>query len=200
MRTPRHILQDISQDISQNRDRQGAVICRVPRCWSACVPPAGPLPYGRGSVALPLFLAIALLLLAPTAARADQSITVNNINLGIIGEEDFLAGYALAASQAIFWESDVPWRITVRSLDPDLGTSDDGSYIKPLEDLLWKVSDEETWIPMTREVEEIEWSGGADEGAVGLGVIYLDFVARLDWESDIPGQYRARLVFTIEGL
>jgi hypothetical protein len=145
-----------------------------------------------------LFIAIAVLL-TPTAARADQSITINNLNLGISGEDDFLAGYVLAPSQAIFWESDVPWRITVRSIDPDLGTSDDGSYVKPLGDLLWKVSDEETWTPVTREVEEIEWSGGTDD-TVGHGVIYLDFVARLDWEKDAPGQYGARLVFTIEAL
>ena len=153
------------------------------------------------SFRLVLIIAIAGFLIASPAAWAAQSITVDDINLGVVGEEEFFAGYAFIPSRAIFWESDTPWRVTVSSLNPDLGMSDDGTYIKSLGDLHWKLSDEETWLPMTQEDEEIEW--GTEMGTMGeggKGVIYVDFAVLLDWLKDVPGQYGTVLVFTIESL
>ncbi len=142
-----------------------------------------------------LIIAIAGFLIGSPAAWATQSIAVDDINLGTVGEREFIEGYAFIPSRAIFWESDTPWRVTVSSLDPDLGISDDGTYVKSLGDLLWKLSDEETWLPMTQENEEIEW--GTE---MGKGVIYVDFAVLLDWLKDVPGRYCTELVFTIESL
>jgi hypothetical protein len=145
-------------------------------------------------------IVLAIVLLGSPAAWATQSITVSDIDLGIVGEGEFLAGHALVAAHAIFWASDTPWRITVSSLDPNLGTSDDGSYIKPLGDLLWKLSDEATWTPMTQDAEELDWSAVVGEEAIGESAIHVDFVVLLDWLKDVPGRYGTKLVFTIEGL
>ena len=144
---------------------------------------------------LVIILAITSLVFGSPVAANGLSITVTDINIGIVGEDEFIAGYVLVGAHPIFWESDIPWRITVCSLDPDLGSSDDGMYIKPLDDLLWKLTDEQNWQPMVQEEEEIDWSTDT-----GDGLILLDFVVILDWEKDVPGQYGTYLVFTIEGL
>ncbi len=150
------------------------------------------------SFRLVLIIAIAGFLIGSPAAWAAQSITIDDINIGTVGEDEFFAGYAFIPSRAIFWESDTPWRITVRSLDPDLGMSDNGTYIKPLGDLHWKLSDEEIWLPITQENKEIEWGTKTGEGL--MGVVYVDFAVLLDWLKDVPGQYGTELVFTIESL
>ncbi|MCK4719679.1 hypothetical protein KAU08_03410 [bacterium] len=142
-----------------------------------------------------LIIAMAVFLVFSPAVRAEQSINVADINLGTVGENEFNDGYAFIPSHAIFWESDISWRITISSYDPDLGMSDDGTYIKPLSDLLWKLSDEETWLPVTQEEEELEW--GTETGD---GVIYVDFAVLLAWMKDVPGQYGTELIFTIESL
>jgi len=142
-----------------------------------------------------LILAVFLLVLLPIPVRAEQSISVNDINFGIAGEDDFFNGYILVQSHPIFWSSDTGWRITVHSADPNLGVSDDGTYVKPLSDLLWKLSDEEAWIPMTQDPEEVDWSENGGEG-----VIYVDFAIQLDWHRDFPGHYEAHLFFFIQDL
>ena len=136
-------------------------------------------------------IALAILLLSPTA-WAGQSISVNDINVGPATADDFVAGQIYIHAQPIFWQSDVPWRITVRSVNPNLGASDDGTYIKPLSDLMWKLSDDVTWTPVTQEEDEVDY--GTDTGD---GVIYVDFLLTLDWLKDIAGNYGAELVFTI---
>jgi len=141
-----------------------------------------------------IIVSLAILLFVPSAAWAAQSISINDITVGPATADDFVAGGIYVHAQPIFWQSDEPWRITVRSLDPNLGISDDGTYIKPLSDLVWKMSDDVTWTPITQEEQEIDWSSETVEG-----VIYIDFVLTLDWLMDIPGNYGAELVFTISG-
>ena len=81
------------------------------------------------------------------------------------------------------------------SVDPDLGISDDARYIKPLDDLRWKLSEEPVWLPVSRDAEEIDWSA-----ETGSGVIYIDVMVLLDWLTDAPGEYHADIVFTIESI
>ncbi|MCX6646882.1 MAG: hypothetical protein NTY09_11115 [bacterium] len=120
-----------------------------------------------------------------------ESIAVNDIVLGIVGETEFEAGYALLQNHPISWEDDVDWSITVRSLDADLGMSDGGLYTKLLSDLQWKLSTESVWIPMTQSDTEV------DSDVAGSGVIYIDIKVLLDWVQDAPGSYQADLEFTI---
>ncbi len=133
-------------------------------------------------------------LLAARPALADQSISVSAINLGMAGEDDFYAGQIVVRYHPVYWESDIPWMITVRSLDADLGMSGDGSYIKPLADLQWKLSDENQWIAMRQDEEEVDSSSDT-----GSGAVTMDFRALLNWKRDRPGDYRATLRFTITG-
>jgi len=160
--------------------------------------PPAPSPLSREGgkiVRIVVGFLIVLLLLFPTAAWAEQTISVNDVTVGPATEDDFIAGGIYIHAQPIFWQSDVPWRITVRSATPNLGVSDNGTYVKLLSDLRWKLSDDVTWTPVTQEENEVEYGTGT-----GDGVIYLDFVLTLDWLKDIAGNYGAELVFTIEAL
>jgi len=182
----------------------GAAFCRA----GTCAPPwyflreawrraTGARPTGRFSGVLTAVLISIILYLtfAIAPALADQSISVSNINRGTAGEDEFRAGQALTLRQPVWWESDIPWRITVRSLNADLGMSDDGRYVKPLGDLQWKLSDERQWTKLRRDDEEMNAS---DEP--GSGVFSVDYRALLDWKRDRPGDYSAALRFTISGI
>jgi len=143
-----------------------------------------------GIVMRVLFVLLVFLVLSP-AAMAQQSISVNDITVGPVDSDDFVTGGMYIQAQPIYWSSGTSWTITVRAMQPNLGVSDDGTYIKPLDDLFWKLSDDESWIPMTQEEEEVDY------GMEGEGVIYVDYVLTLDWLEDIAGNYGAELVFTI---
>jgi len=146
-------------------------------------------------ILLASFLLLGELLFFPKALLAAQSISVNDFAFGVVGETEFLAGYAILSNQPILWESDVPWRITVRSLDANLGMSNSGEYIKPLSDLEWKLSGESGWTPMTQDDTEVDWSE-----ETGSGAIYIDVRVLLEWAYDEPGTYQADLLFTISAL
>ncbi len=145
---------------------------------------------------LPAFIFVlwGVLALGPSV-YADPSVDVHDLNLGLVGEDDFLAGHILIPGLPVHWQSDVPWRLLVSSVDPDLGPSDDAAYVKPLDDFLWKLSEDENWTPMSQYPEEVYWST-----ETGSGVIYVDVAVRLDWLSDAPGDYHADLIFTVEPL
>jgi len=144
-----------------------------------------------------ILVALTVIGLGGGAARAfaEQTVTVNDINAGLIGEEDFYAGQVLIPRIPVFWTSDEPWRITVRSLEPELFASDDGIHIKSLDDLMWKLSDEEIWVQISQDPEEIDWSMES-----GSGVVYIDLIVELDWLLDPAGTYRLDLAFNIEAL
>ena len=151
----------------------------------------------KSHLRIPLFVCLFLLagLLTPIPAFAVQTITVNDIAMGIVGEDEFEAGYALLQNHSVSWESDTGWSITVRSLDADLGLGGGGLYTKLLSDLQWKLSSESVWIPMTQNDTEVDWS--IDTGS---GVVYIDIRVLLDWVNDEPGSYGADLLFTIAPL
>jgi len=131
----------------------------------------------------------------PSSAYADQSVTAGNMTLGMIGEEEFQAGYVVVPRLPVFWESDIPWTLSIYSLDADLGISDEADFVKPLDDLLWKPSDTDVWLPLSQDPEEVAWSFDT-----GSGVVYIDVILQLDWLSDGPGDYQANILFTIEPL
>jgi hypothetical protein len=139
-----------------------------------------------------IFLLAGICLIASRPVAAQQSITVNSINLGLISENEFSSGSTGINTFPIFWQSDSPWVISISSLDPDLGLSDNGNYRKPLSDFLWRPSDEQQWLPLTQSPQEIAWGKGG-----GKGVAYIDIKALLDITRDAPGEYRSVLVFTI---
>ncbi len=141
---------------------------------------------------LVVFLAV---LVFTFPVKADPEVTSGNINLGVVGEDEFIAGYVIIPRVPIYWQSDEPWRLTVGSLDSDMGSGDDAAYIKPLENILWRVSDTEDWQPVSVNREEIDWSTDT-----GSGVVYIDIIVLLDWLTDSPGEYRIDLEFTIDSV
>ena len=146
----------------------------------------------------PFFIVLAaipaLLALAPPA-RADQNVNAMPINAGLVGEQDFDTGYVVISRVPVFWQSDVPWRLTVTSLDPNLGVSRDAKVTKPLSDLQWRMSDAHAWQPMGQDPEELAWNNNT-----GSGTVYIDIKVLLNWLKDPPGEYHADLIFTIEPL
>jgi hypothetical protein len=120
---------------------------------------------------------------------------VGDITFGTVGEDEYLRGFAYLPDVPVYWQSDVPWIITVRSLDPDLGASHDGTYVKPLSDLMFRPSGEKNWRRMRQDAEEI-----ASGTETGEGTIYADFRVILKFQNDVPGRYRTTLIFTIEEL
>lgn len=131
----------------------------------------------------------------PAPLCADPSVVADDLSFGVVGEDEFMDGYVLLPRIPVFWESDTAWRLTVSAVSPDLGISNDAGYIKPLDDLLWKLSDEEVWLPIRQDAEEVVWST-----ETGSGVVYVDIMVLLDWLADAPGEYRVDLVFTIGAL
>src|SRR3972149_4561436 len=118
---------------------------------------------GRFIRKISFFIILGLNCITAAPLYAEQSVFVNEINAGLVGEKEFIDGYVLIPAVPVYWESDVPFRITVSSLEPELGVSDGSSYAKSLHDLQWKITDEETWIPVSQDKEEVAF--GAEGGS-----------------------------------
>jgi len=87
-------------------------------------------------------------------------------------------------------ESNTPWVITARGESAHMGTSDDGSYAKPIRDLQVRAGDG-TYTPLSRD-NQIVASGDAGKTAVGV-----DYRVAFDRAEYRPGQYEATVVYTI---
>lgn len=139
-------------------------------------------------------LAIWSVLVLPLPAHAAQAVVVQDINFGVVRKQDFNVGYSWLNRMPVWWESDTAWVITVESLDPNLGGSDDGSYTKSLDDLEFKLhkATGNRWITMLEQPQVL------DEGTnTGSGTIYVDWRMLLSWTADRPGLYGTTLLFTI---
>lgn len=142
-----------------------------------------------------LLIGILIVLFPAFPAMADIEVTSGNINIGVVGENEFMAGYVVIPRVPVFWQSTEPWRLTVSSLDPDMGSSDDAMNVKALEDVLWRVSESEDWQSISINCEEVEWSN-----ETGSGVVYIDIMVLLDWLTDSPGEYSIDVEFSIESI
>ncbi len=130
-------------------------------------------------------------LLTPSTVQAAQSITEHApVNMTATAS-DFNAGEKVAPNNLIQWTSDIAWIITVKSLDSDLGQSNDFSYTKPLSDLKWKRSTWPFWLTMTTT------DANVSAGSSGSGQFNVDYKVLLSWSADIPGSYGATIQYTI---
>jgi len=85
--------------------------------------------------------------------------------------------------------SNTNWRLTVRSDDPDLGRSYDGSYVKPLGDFQLRTAGGE--YRSISNGEQVLMTGR--HGRYELGIDY-----RIRFHSGYrPGDYRVTLIYTI---
>jgi hypothetical protein len=141
-----------------------------------------------------VLLIVIVILINPGRVFADQSLSTGNLDLGVIGEKEFLDGSIYYSNFPIFWESDEPWAITIESSSNEFMVIGKGEYSlqKPISDLLWRLTDGTDWYPLSINSEVVDWD---DE--TGEGVIYMDFLLKLNWLTDGPGTYDADLTFTI---
>ena len=130
-------------------------------------------------------------LTAPISAQ--QTITAHgDVNLTATAA-DFDAGEKISTNNTINWTSGVAWEVTVKSLDANLGQSDDMTYTKPLSDLQWKLSSGSIWASIT--TSDVTVQTGSPNG--GSGSFDVDYKFLLAWASDKPGSYGATLQYTI---
>jgi hypothetical protein len=142
-----------------------------------------------------LAAAVAMPWLFVAPVYAEQSVFVNTSGLIEAGEADFEAGYVLISDIPISWQSDVPWRITLSTAEPDFIANNNTGYIKSVADISWRSPDNEVWVPLDQNAQEISWG---DE--TGSGVTYVDLLVSLDWLKDAPGEYHIDFVVSIEPL
>jgi len=136
---------------------------------------------------------LALLFLMAVPASAVETVTVHSdVNLNAT-TTDLDAGEKVSSNNTINWTADVDWIVTVKSLDANLGQSDDFVFTKPLTDLLWKLSASGTFTAITTTDTTV--TSGAFGG--GSGNFDVDYKFLLSWSNDRPGTYGATLQYTI---
>lgn len=141
----------------------------------------------------------ALSLASPRKALAVVSITAHSDIHLTATISDFDAGNKDSLSNTVTYRCDQGflWRILVRSLDANLGQSDDATYTKPLSDLRWKGGDQGTWIAMTTsDATVINWTFQFS----GTQTVDIDYRFLLSWANDKPGTYQATIQYTITTL
>jgi hypothetical protein len=136
-------------------------------------------------------LLVLSVLLTPSPSFAAQSVTAHSDISLTATHWDFIATQKVTMSHTVTWSSDSAWEITIKSLDADMGLSDDGQYTKPLSDLEWKTSPVGSWTTMTTTDATVK------TGAAGSGDFDLDYKIWLSWSSDSAGTYGCTLQFTI---
>ena len=186
-------------------NRAGRGIARCPALWAIFrqgrsrvymeKKPESPSSSGKGRGCRLHIIAIlfAFSVLYTLPAEAAQSITAPSDIALNPGVADFNAGEKVSANNTIDWTSDVDWIVTVKSLNANLGPSDDLTYIKPLSDLLWKLSAGSSWTEVT--TADVTVQTGPIGG--GSGSFDMDFKFLLAWSLDKPGTYSTTLQFTI---
>ena len=86
--------------------------------------------------------------------------------------------------------SNIPWAITVRTPDADMGRSDDGSYVRPISDLQVR-AEGRPYLTMSGEDQVIA------HGEPGRYEVGVDYLIRFDGNNYHAGDYRITLIYTI---
>jgi hypothetical protein len=86
--------------------------------------------------------------------------------------------------------SNLPWQLTVRSEDQDMGKVED--YIKPLSDFLWSKSSDTQYTMISTESGLVDSSANYADNRE----IELNYKMLVGWTRDKPGSYGLTLRFT----
>jgi len=112
-------------------------------------------------------------------------ITSSNLDKGVI--ESLNAATATVSSN-------VPWQLTIRSEDPDMGKVEDN--VKPLSDFLWKKSGDADYTAISTEGHRVDSSTRYADYQKTI----LDYKMIVGWTRDKPGTYGLTLRFTLSTL
>ena len=88
--------------------------------------------------------------------------------------------------------SNIPWTVQVHAIEPNMGKSNDGTYVKPLSDFLLRVNG-------GRFFSIAQFDQPVASGERGVYKLTLDYRVKLDPTSYRPGNYGLTLVYTITG-
>ncbi len=137
-----------------------------------------------------IFTLLLFILLISQSSAATWVGTHANVDLTPTST-DFNAGEKVSSNNTISWWANENWIMTVMSLDPNLGQSDDLSYTKPLSDLMWQLTVGGSWASMTTSGVTVK------TGVAGSGSFGMDYKFLLSWAADKPGTYTATIQYTI---
>ena len=104
---------------------------------------------------------------------------------------DFARGYIeVQTALTLIATSNIPWTVKVHAVEPDMGTSDDGTYVKPLSDFSLRANDG-AYSSVTRFDQSLAC------GDRGLHRLVIDYKVLTERESYKEGDYGLTLVYTI---
>lgn len=110
-----------------------------------------------------------------------------------IGVSEMNTGYVEAIDAlTITLSSNVAWTLSVKTYDENMGTSTNGSYVKPLNDFLWR-KDGGSYAAITNNDVEVT----SDENYAHDNEVTLDYKMLLDWAEDAPGEYGLTVTVTL---
>ncbi len=128
------------------------------------------------------------------AGSADTDTTVvSHYVLPQPTESDFAVGYIEEeGALSLIAASNIPWTVRVHALEPNMGMSDDGTYVKPLSDFSLRANGS-PYFSIT-SFDQTLASGG-----VGAHPLIIDYKVKTEKESYKSGDYGLTLVYTITG-
>ena len=106
-------------------------------------------------------------------------------------DADFAAGYIEEqGALTLVTASNIPWTVQVHALESDMGSSDDGTYVKPLSDFSLRANGG-AYFAVTRFDQTVA------NGDVGTHTLAIDYKVQTERESYKDGDYGLTLVYTI---
>jgi len=133
----------------------------------------------------------ATLALAGAGERAAGSTVTVSFTLPRPSAEDLARGYLeIEDALTLVARSNVDWVILVRTPDPDLGRSYDGSYTKPLSDFQLRVAGGD-FLTISNADQTLS------RGRRGEHELAIDYRVLLHPECYRPGDYGLKLIYTI---
>lgn len=118
---------------------------------------------------------------------------VSHFNLRQPTRADLAAGYIEDdGALTLIAASNIPWAVKVHAVEPNMGTSNDRTYVKPLSDLMLRANRGE-FLPISQFDQTVA------SGVRGAYKLTIDYKVKLNSASYRPGNYGVTLVYTITG-
>ncbi len=106
---------------------------------------------------------------------------------------DFAVGFIKEEGALILIAaSNIPWTVSVRAIEADMGRSDDGTYVKPLSAFSLRANGDPFFV-VTRFDQILA------TGVAGRHRLEIDYRVEVERESHREGDYGVTLVYTITG-
>lgn len=129
--------------------------------------------------------------LAIAGDDSSNSTVTSRFDLHQPTEIDFARGYIeKQRALTLVATSNIPWTVKVHAVEPDMGTSDDGAYVKPLSDFSLRANGG-SYSSVARFDQLLA------NGDRGAHTLVIDYKVLTEQESYKEGGYGLTLVYTI---